>query len=286
MHEELRIALEQISSHVREPGWLIPVLITHAEVPALPIGDGRTLRDIQWVDFTSDWNTAIRKLLRIIRPATSHTRAIESWFRELCELHVESHIDRAWSTGAFRVRQVEDSWRSLLLPSRWDPTLDGIVRLFERVKVRKVPLTEKWVESTDTGITILTTISPTASIDLILKSLRGQSHSISFRKGNVYEDFVRTERKKLRYLANWPKRDLAHWIFALDGDDVTVDLLYWTNLKLTLLVYGLILEKQREDRGTGPIETMYPGSILTATEFENMLMKVCTEEVRLLEKSG
>lgn len=291
MREELRIACEQSCARAQNTDWLIPVLLSPCEVPPLPLSHDRTLRDVQWIDLSKDWSAGIWKLLQVVRPASTHSTGIDKWFRGLCKIHVKSIVDRAWSMRAFRMRQIEDGWRSLLLPSRWGPTLDIIVRLFDKVKERKLPLTERWVEPTNTGITIVTTISPTASVDTILKSLSTKA-PVSLRRllhpfetsNHPYEGFVRYERKVLRGYVNWHERDIAHWIFAVDGDDVTVDLLYWTNPSLMMAVYGETLERQRAGQQIGPIENAYPGSLLTVTEFEKLYNAILREETILLKE--
>ena len=79
---------------------------------------------------------------------------------------------------------------------------------------------------------------------------------------------------------------MAHWVFAVDGDDVTVDLMYWTNPRLLLTVYGMSLERQRAGQQTGPIESAYPGSLQTVTEFEALYSTILHEEAKLLEEGS
>jgi len=278
MNEELRIACGEISSHVREVGWLIPVLLSPCEIPPYKVDEGRTLRDLQWVDLSSDWNTGIWKLLQIVRPALSYSKDSDSFFRRLCRIHIQSKIDRAWSMGAHRVGDIETAWRSLLNPSRWNPTLQIMVDLFEKMKSVRRPLTERWIEPTDRGIVICVTVSPTATTETILQNLPTQESD----RQHPYEDFVLTERRILRNLVNWPERDFAHWIFALDGDDFTVDLYYRESLDLKLVVHGLRFERAKQGKPTPPIESMIPGSILTAPEAERIEKRIIEEEVRLL----
>jgi len=279
MHKELQIACKQSLSQALSPGWLIPVLLSPCEIPTLPVSEDRTLRDVQWIDLSKDWNTGIWKLLQVIRPPSTHTIALDEWFRQLCKHHIESNIDRNWSMGAFRVRQIEDAWRSLLLPSRWTPTLDIIVHLFEKTKERNAPLTERWVEPSSTGITIVITISPTASVNTILQSLSPSTSETE----SPYENFIRNERKILHNLVNWPDRDFVHWVFALDGEDLTADLLYWPNLRLMLQIHGIRSKSRSEGNNTGPIEFALPGSLQTVTELEKTYHSITREEVFLLK---
>ena len=124
----------------------------------------------------------------------------------------------------------------------------------------------------------MVTVSLTASIDTILKSLPGQSRWRAPR----YKEFILHERAALRRLANWPKRDFAHWIIAVDGEDITADLLYWPNLSLFVLAVGLMEKRAQEGEATGPLEMMYPGSILTAIEMEKLCNEVMRDESLLV----
>ena len=93
MREELRIACEQSLTREENTNWLIPVLMSPCEVPALPVSHSHTLRDVQWIDLSRDWNAGIWKLLQVVRPASDHSAAMDKWFRGLCEIHIKSVID-------------------------------------------------------------------------------------------------------------------------------------------------------------------------------------------------
>lgn len=74
MNEELHLAVEEVRQRGNAP-WFIPILLS-GEVPDLPIGGGRTLRDIQFVDLTGDnWNAGMEALLRVVQ---NHRRAAQS----------------------------------------------------------------------------------------------------------------------------------------------------------------------------------------------------------------
>jgi hypothetical protein len=279
MNEELHIACEQSSNEGRNNGWLIPVQLSECEIPPIPVADGQTLRDIQWVQLYPDWNTGIWKLIQIVRPVPSELKGIDAYFRNLCKIHIQSKMDRAWSMGAFRVREIEQAWLNLLLPSRWNPTLQIIFDLFAKMKSLKHPLSERWIEPANQGLVVVVTVSPSPSPDIILAGLNDSSSST-----HPYELFLMNERKALRNLANWAERDLAHWIFAIDGQEVTVDLYYHENLRLKLLTYGLYYKRIKEGNSTGPLESMYPGSILTVTEIEPIINRIMVEEAKIYRK--
>lgn len=65
MNEELAIAIEEIRLR-GDATWFIPVVLS-GEVPDRPIGDGRTLRDIQFLELTAEhWGRGVASLCRAL----------------------------------------------------------------------------------------------------------------------------------------------------------------------------------------------------------------------------
>jgi len=77
MNEELTIAIDQLRLRPSNRAWFIPVLLEGGIVPDRPIGGGETLRDIQWIDLTEDWDNGVRRILNVILPYRSVTSIIE-----------------------------------------------------------------------------------------------------------------------------------------------------------------------------------------------------------------
>ena len=69
VNEELIVAIEKLRKRRRpiEQSWLIPVLLDKCEVPAGPIGAGKTLRDLHWVDLSENWKDGIDRIVKIIQ---------------------------------------------------------------------------------------------------------------------------------------------------------------------------------------------------------------------------
>ncbi|MBI4662903.1 MAG: toll/interleukin-1 receptor domain-containing protein [Verrucomicrobia bacterium] len=66
MNEELTLAVEEIRLRPSKTAWFIPVVFSGA-VPEWDIGGGRSLRDINWVDFHSgDWDFGIYNIVEAI----------------------------------------------------------------------------------------------------------------------------------------------------------------------------------------------------------------------------
>lgn len=71
MNVELTIAVEQLRSRPADRAWFIPILLEGGAVPDRPIGGGETLRDIQWVDLSEDWDDGLRRVLKVLLPEYS-----------------------------------------------------------------------------------------------------------------------------------------------------------------------------------------------------------------------
>ena len=70
LNEELTIAVEVLRKTSMERRWFIPVKLSDCSIPERPIGGGETLKDLQWVDLFSDWDSEVRRILAAIQPET------------------------------------------------------------------------------------------------------------------------------------------------------------------------------------------------------------------------
>lgn len=68
MNEELTLAIEELRLRSTDRAWFIPVLLDPCEVPDRSIGGGESLRDLQWVDLSENWDTGIEKLSKFFKP--------------------------------------------------------------------------------------------------------------------------------------------------------------------------------------------------------------------------
>ncbi len=75
MNAELTLAIEELRQRQRDRSWFIPVLLSGAEPPDLEIGGGETLRDLQWVDLSSDWSEGISKIVDAILASSAADRS-------------------------------------------------------------------------------------------------------------------------------------------------------------------------------------------------------------------
>ena len=66
MNEELTVAIEELRQRPTDRAWFIPVVLSGSGVPDRDIGGGETLRDIQWVDLSSDWSRGVQKILEVV----------------------------------------------------------------------------------------------------------------------------------------------------------------------------------------------------------------------------
>ncbi len=68
MNLELTLATEQLLMRPTDRAWFIPVLFDGGTVPDRSIGGGETLRDLQWVDLSDNWDSGVQRLLRVLQP--------------------------------------------------------------------------------------------------------------------------------------------------------------------------------------------------------------------------
>ncbi len=66
MNEELVLAIEELRRRPASRVWFVPVLLDTCAVPDREIGAGETLRDLQWVDLSTDWNQSVGVLLKLV----------------------------------------------------------------------------------------------------------------------------------------------------------------------------------------------------------------------------
>jgi len=72
MNAELGLAIEELSKTKTERPWFIPVLLSNCEVPDLPIGGTRTLRDLQFVELYRNWSLGTNAIISAILKSSSN----------------------------------------------------------------------------------------------------------------------------------------------------------------------------------------------------------------------
>jgi hypothetical protein len=68
MRKELLLAIDELQLRPHDRRWFIPVVLKPCSIPDHPIGGGQYLRELHYVDFSQDWETAIQQLLKAIFP--------------------------------------------------------------------------------------------------------------------------------------------------------------------------------------------------------------------------
>jgi hypothetical protein len=76
MNEELTIAVEELRLRPRDRAWFFPVLLDSADVPAIPIAAGETLRDLQSVSLADQGEEAVKRLAKAVRGAARDDDAV------------------------------------------------------------------------------------------------------------------------------------------------------------------------------------------------------------------
>lgn len=67
MNEEILLAIDILRKKPLDSGWFIPIKLNTCNIPNYEIGGGKYLHDIQYLDFTKDWDSNINKLVEKIR---------------------------------------------------------------------------------------------------------------------------------------------------------------------------------------------------------------------------
>ncbi len=66
MNEELTVAIDRLRQKPNDKIWFIPVRLNECEIPDIDIGEGETLRDLQYIDLHENWEAGVQALLNVI----------------------------------------------------------------------------------------------------------------------------------------------------------------------------------------------------------------------------
>ena len=69
MSEELTLAVKKLRERPFDKVWFIPVKLNECEIPDVDIGDGATLRNLQYVNLYEDWEAGIQRIVNVMQPA-------------------------------------------------------------------------------------------------------------------------------------------------------------------------------------------------------------------------
>jgi hypothetical protein len=102
MNEELLDAIEILRTKKYDSGWFIPIKLSQCEIPSIPIGAGRTLKDIHYLSFHEDWDTELKRLIDIIKREeddSSSKYSNEFFEKQYIYLGLKSLIESGRGTG-------------------------------------------------------------------------------------------------------------------------------------------------------------------------------------------
>jgi len=102
MNEELLLGVDIMRSKPYNSGWLIPIKLSPCQIPQLDIGAGKTLEDLQYLNFHENWNNEIERLIDIIKRDVSptQTRSRKKYFeKEYTFLGLKSLIESGNGAG-------------------------------------------------------------------------------------------------------------------------------------------------------------------------------------------
>lgn len=64
MNEELTFAIDELRQRPADRTWFVPVLLEGGAVPQRAISATETLRDLQWIDLGSDWESGVNAVIQ------------------------------------------------------------------------------------------------------------------------------------------------------------------------------------------------------------------------------
>lgn len=282
MREEVALAASVLSAG-RDSSWFLPIRLTNVEIPDLPIGRHGTLRNIQWLDLFDDWDDGIRRLIAAIRPL---------WWQDLenavrrkiiahgCKLHINNKIKHFHEYNAHRFREIEDRWKDAVEGEYSPDFYNAVLKACNAAAANNQPATERLIERCETGRMVLVTAAPYFDNSALIQWLTTQSGC----EAQTYSSFVVHQKRRLRELPHWEKRDLLHWIFMQEGSasEMQCDLLYVCSYDLMLNVSAY--RRWLMDTGKAdflmPVEQIYPTTLMTATDCEVVIRQVLMEDAQ------
>ena len=67
MNEEILLAIEILRKKQIDSCWFVPIKLNECNIPEYDIGTGKTLHDIQYLDFAKEWDAGLERLVDIIK---------------------------------------------------------------------------------------------------------------------------------------------------------------------------------------------------------------------------
>ncbi len=67
LKEDFKIACERLRAAPNDTTWFIPAKLLHCDIPDVPIGPGKTLKDLSLIDLSHGWNAGISRIVDIIK---------------------------------------------------------------------------------------------------------------------------------------------------------------------------------------------------------------------------
>ena len=302
MEEELSIAIKELKEGRKELGWLIPIRLNDVIVPPLDIGNGQTLQSLQWLDLFGDWNVAIHRLLRVVRPPNSVNPQKEVALHSICNTHIESKISRFASEGLLRITDLEHRWLSLMYPIVWTPTVELMIQLYERAKETNLYQTDLFLDKSEYNRLVAVTVATAIDDGLLLRHLDSannekQNYLSKFKRllnyfkhsgdtvikqlpDHPYSRFYLRHRKLLHNLSDWINRDFVHWVFCVDKDEIQVDLLYCPSFQFEIDCGTFEMSLRKKKVSFLPHGIIYPTSLISGSVISQTLDHILQKEAQ------
>lgn len=111
MNEELTLAIDELRMRPTDRSWFIPIVLASGSVPNRDIGGGETLRSLQWVDLSRNWDKGVQLIVDVFRRSFYH--AVDSVRAELVNVDDDTLAARSayWDTWNERLAGLSDLQR-------------------------------------------------------------------------------------------------------------------------------------------------------------------------------
>lgn len=271
VHQEVAIALEELSRSRDSEDWFLPLRLDDCPVPA-------EVAKFTYIDLFPDVDAGAVKLVNRLLERLSPELSPEHVFVLGVRHHIGEKIRHFTEMGAPIRREVLDKWLSLLDERCLKQLTIAFREGYGRLKNDGRHRLDMMVEPGNRGRVMLLSIAPDTDRARFLRSLPAAPPVT----GNAYIDFITAFRRShFHVLPGWRDRDFAHIIYFDHPTDDLLDMLFLESPRTRFEAIGRFLAGRHGDEPIGfqdPV--IYPTSLLTNLEAGSLLDTVYAREAQ------
>ena len=280
MNEEISLAIELMKQSSGKGTWFVPVRLTNCKIPPQPVTADSTLADLQAIDLFPDIKEGLERLAACLAPALAPAQYVEALFKKFLTAHLDNKRRYFDHIGAQRLEIIERRWLGLLDPALVEYVSRSFLEQRERARETEHVQTDRFLQPGADGRVIILSVSPSQSVGAFLDSLGEVSADAEDR----YASYVTTQRRWMRGLPDWTKRDLVHMIFLEGNEDATFDMLYLLALEAQVAIATHIMSERKKRSAGGPYvlshEYLYPTCLMSAASFNVLIDRTIREDLQ------